>query len=174
MTLLLKQLFNFLKLLNSDHGTNQLAVGMSLGLILGFAPFFSIQTILVFLLIFFFRVQIGAAFISAFFFKFIAFLIDQPAHQLGKLVLEHEAFRGLFTEMYNMPIVPMTRFNNSIAMGSMLISLALFPFVFFVFRILINKYRSTVVARLKGTTFWKAFTATRFYGWYATYDKLYG
>lgn len=174
MTLLLKQIFNFFKLLNSDTGTNQLASGLSLGLILGFAPFFSIQTILVFFIIFFFRVQIGAAFMAAFFFKFVAFLIDQPAHYLGKMILEDSSLKNLFTEMYNMPLVPMTRFNNTIAMGSMVISIVLLPFFFFGFKILINKYRSTVVAKFKGTKTWKAFTATKFYGWYATYDKLYG
>ncbi|WP_347358340.1 TIGR03546 family protein [Bdellovibrio sp.] len=174
MTALLKQLFNFLKLLNSDTGTNQLAWGLSLGLVLGFAPFISIQTLLVFALIFIFRVQLGAAFISAFFFKFVAFLFDQPAHFLGKGVLETESLRPLFVTMYNMPFVPMTRFNNSIVMGSMIVSILLLPFAFFGFKIAILKYRATVVARFKGTKFWKAFTATKLYNWYCTYDNLYG
>lgn len=174
MTALLKQIFNFLKLLNSDTGTSQLTWGLSLGLILGFAPFISIQTFLVFALIFVFRVQIGAAFLSAFFFKFVAFLFDYPAHLLGKSVLESEGLRPLFTTMYNMPLVPMTRFNNSIVMGSMIVSLLLLPFAFFGFKIAILKYRATVVTRFKGTKFWKAFTATRFYSWYCTYDNLYG
>ena len=38
MTLLLKQLFAFLKVLNSDTGENQVAAGIACGLILGFAP----------------------------------------------------------------------------------------------------------------------------------------
>lgn len=174
MTILLKQIFMFFKLLNSDTGTNQLSSGLALGLILGFAPFFSIQTLLVFMIIFVFRVQIGAAFMSAFFFKFIAFLFDQPAHFLGKAVLESEGLRPLFVEMYNMPFVPMTRFNSSIAMGSMIVSFLLFPFAFVGFKRLILKYRATVVARFKDTKYWKAFTATKIYNWYTTYDKLYG
>lgn len=174
MTLLLKQIFNFLKLLNSDTGTNQLASGLALGLILGFAPFISLQTFLVLFIIFVFRVQVGAAFLSAFFFKFVAFLFDYPAHVIGKATLETEALRPLFTNLYNMPLVPMTRFNNSIVMGSMLVSFLLLPFAFFAFRAMILKYRETVVARFKGTKYWKAFTATKLYNWYCTYDKLYG
>ncbi|WP_415061882.1 TIGR03546 family protein [Bdellovibrio sp.] len=174
MTLLLKQLFNFLKLLNSDTGTNQLAAGLSLGLILGFAPFLSIQTLLVLAIIFVFRVQIGAAFLSAFFFKFTAYFFDQPAHLLGKAVLESESLRPLFVTMYNMPLVPMTRFNNSIVMGSMIVSILLLPFAYAGFKIAILKYRATVVARFKGTKAWKAFAATKLYNWYTTYDKLYG
>ncbi len=174
MTLLLKQLFNFLKLLNSDNGTNQLAMGMSLGLVLGFAPFISIQTAIVLALIFIFRVQMGAAFLSAFFFKFVAFLFDHPAHLLGKVVLETSSLKSLFVTMYNMPLVPMTRFNNSIVMGSMIVSFLLFPFAFVLFKKLILKYRVSVVAKFKDTKYWKAFTATKVYGWYCTYDNLYG
>jgi len=174
MTLLLKQIFSFLKLLNSDTGTNQLAIGLSLGLILGFAPVLSIQTLIVFAIIFIFRVQIGAAFLAAFFFKFVAFIFDQPAHYLGKAILETDSLRPLFVTMYNMPLVPMTRFNNTIVMGSMVVSIVLLPFAFFGFRILIEKYRATVVARFKGTKFWKAFAATKFYNWYLKYDELYG
>lgn len=172
--MLLKQIFNFLKLLNSDTETSPLAYGLALGLILGFAPFFSIQTLIVLLIVFVFRVQLGAAFLSAFFFKFIAFLFDYPAHLLGKTVLEAESLRPLFVSMYNMPFVPMTRFNNSIVMGSMVVSVLLFPFAFYGFKALIVAYRATVVARFKDTKVWKAFTATKIYNWYTKYDELYG
>lgn len=174
MTLLLKQLFNFLKLLNSDTGTNQLAIGLSLGLVLGFAPFLSIQTFIILFIAFIFRVQLGAAFLSAFFFKFVAYAFDQPAHILGKALLDNEGLHPLFVSMYNMPLVPMTRFNNSIVMGSMLISILLLPFAFIGFKIAILKYRATVVARFRGTKLWKAFAATKIYNWYTKYDELYG
>jgi uncharacterized protein (TIGR03546 family) len=174
MTLLLKQLFNFLKLLNSDTGTEQLAVGLSLGVILGFAPLISLQAFLVFAIIFIFRVQIGAAFLSAFFFKFVAFLIDSPAHELGKVILEIESLRPLFVDMYNMPLVPLTRFNDSIVMGSAVISILLLPFTYWGFKKLIIKYRETIVAKFKDTKFWKAYAATKFYNWYVKYDQLYG
>lgn len=174
MTLLLKQLYNFFKLLNSDTDTAPLAYGLSLGLILGFAPFFSIQTLIVFFIVFIFRVQLGAAFLSAFFFKFIAFIFDYPAHLLGKSVLESEALRPLFISMYNMPFVPMTRFNNSIVMGSMIVSILLFPFAFYGFKALIIAYRASVVASFKGTKLWKTFTESKIYNWYSKYHDLYG
>ncbi len=174
MTLILKQFFAFFKLLNSDTGTNQLASGLALGLILGFAPAFSLQTVLVIFILLFFRVQIGAAFISAFFFKFVAYLIDPVSHSLGQIVLESEALRPLFVQMYNMPIIPFTRFNNTITMGSAVISIILAIPGFFIFKSLIIKYRETVVARFKETKFFKALQATAFYKWYVKYDELYG
>lgn len=174
MTLLLKQIFSFLKLLNSDTGHNQLASGLACGLILGFAPFLSLQTVLVLSLVFVFRIQLGAAFLSAFFFKFIAYLLDPITHIIGKSILEQESLRELFVEMYNMPIIPLTRFNNSIVMGSLVLTVLLAPFAFFIFRSLIIKYRVLVVDRFKQTKAWKVFAATSLYNWYCKYDKLYG
>ncbi len=174
MTLILKQLFGFLKLLNSETGQNQIAAGIAVGFILGMTPALSLQTFLVFLVIFFFRVQAGAAFLAAFFFKFIAFLLDPVFHSVGSSVLEMPGLHALFTTMYNIPLLPLTRFNNSIVMGSGVVTVVLAPVVFFVSRMLIIKYRVTVVAKFKQTKFWKAIQATSFYKWYYTYDNLYG
>ena len=174
MTLLLKQLFALIKLLHSDNETTSIAWGVSMGFVLGMTPAFSLQTILVFLLLFIFRIQIGAAFLAAFFFKFIAFFLDPIFHAIGSEVLEIQALQGLYTNLYNIPILPLTRFYNSIVMGSGVVAILLIPVVFISTKIAVAKYRQTVVERAKGTKAWKAFQATGFYKWYVSYDNLYG
>ena len=174
MGLLLKQIFQFLKILNSDTGTNQIAAGIAAGFVLGMTPALSLQSLLIFLAIFLFRIQPGAAFVTAFFFKFIAFALDPVFHSTGEAVLAMGGLQGLFTTLYNMPILPMTRFNNTVVMGSGVISLALFPVVFVLGRILVQKYRKAVVEKFKKTKFWKAIKATSMYKWYFKYDELYG
>lgn len=174
MGLILKQIFGLLKLLNSDKGTNQIAAGIAAGFVLGMTPALSLQSLLIFVCMFFFRVQIGAAFLTAFFFKFIAYLLDPVFHSVGGYVLEIEALQKLYTILYNLPIIPFTRFNNTIVMGSGLVSLALCPFVYFISRKLVIRYRVSVVERFKQTKFWKAIAATSIYKWYYSYDKLYG
>ncbi len=173
MTFLLKQIFSLIQLLNSDTGTTSIAAGVACGLILGFAPVFSLQTILVILLLFFFRIQMGAATLSAFFFKFAAYLLDPVSNQLGAAVLETESLRPLYTTLYNMPIIPFTRFYNSMVMGAGVLSLILALPVFFASKILIAKYREVIVARVKNTKVWKLLQATKFYQWYAKYAELY-
>ena len=172
MTFLLRQIFKLFFLLNSETATNQIAAGVACGLILGFAPTFSLQTVLVFLVLFFFRVQIGAAFLAAFFFKFVAWVLDPVSNMIGVQVLELDSLRPLFTELYDMPIVPLTRFYNSIVMGAGVISVVLAVPTFFIARILIAKYRVSVVARFKHTAFWKALQATKFYSLYAKYEQF--
>lgn len=174
MGLVLKQIFSFLKMLNSETGHNALAAGIAAGFILGMSPMLSLQGILVFLCIFIFRIQMGAAFIAAFFFAFIAWLLDPAFHALGSAILETDSLQPLFTAMYNMPFVPLTRFNNSIVMGAGVLAIILSPVIYFVSLFLIIKYRETVVARFKQTKFWKAVKATSLYNWYYSYDKLFG
>ena len=173
MTIILKQIFGFFKLLNSDTGTNQIASGIACGLILGFAPVFSLQTVLVIFLLFFFRVQIGAATLAAFFFAFPAYIFDPIFHKVGTIILTQPSLTPLFTELYNMPIVPFTKFYNSVVMGAGITSILLAPVVFILSRILVVKYRATVVERFKKTKLWKAVQATSFYKWYAKYEELY-
>ena len=173
MTLLLKQIFGFLKLLNSDTGTNQLAAGVAAGFVLGMTPAFSLQTILIVFLILFFRIQLGAALVSAFFFAFPAYLLDPVFSSVGSVLLESGSLEGLWTILYNMPIIPFTRFYNSLVMGSGVVAFALSPMIFFGSKVLIQKYRVTVVEKFKDTKFWKAVKATALFKWYAKYDSLY-
>ncbi len=174
MTLLLKQLFGFLKLLNSETGSHQIAWGISLGFVLGMTPVLSLQTFLVILILLFFRVQIGAALIAAFFFKFVAYLFDPFFHSIGSSVLTMDSLQPLFTTLYNMPIIPFTRFNNSIVMGSGVLAFLLTPVIFFLSLWAIKKYREKVYEKFKQTKFFKALKATALYNWYVKYDEFYG
>jgi uncharacterized protein (TIGR03546 family) len=174
MMFLLKQIFGFIKLLNSETGTNQLASGIAMGFVLGMSPALSLQTLLVFLLLLFFRIQIGAALISAFFFKFVAFLLDTPFDHLGQVILEMPSLQQIFTSLYNMPLIPYTRFNNSIVMGSGILAFILTPVVFYLSKIMIVKYRVVVVERWHNTKFYKALKATSLYQWYYKYDQYFG
>jgi len=169
-----KQIINLIRLLHSDTGQNQIAAGLAFGVFLGFAPFISLQTLFVLLVVFIFRVQLGAAFLSAFFFKFVAYLLDPVADPIGRSLLENPALRPIWTYMYNVPFLPMTRFNNSIVMGSFLISLALCPILFFIFKSLVVRYQVTVAHHLESSKAWKAFKATKLYDWYTKYNDLYG
>lgn len=174
MTLILKQLFSLIKLLNSDKGTNQIATGVVAGMILGFSPALSLQSALVFICLFFFRIQIGAAFTTAFFFAIPAFLLDPVFHYIGSAILETESLRPTFTTLYHLPIVPLTRFNNSVVMGAGVVAIALAPVVFYGAKYLIAAYRDKVVVRFEQTKVWKAVKATAFYQWYVKYEEMSG
>ena len=172
MSLLLKQIFSFIKLLNSDTGTNQIAAGIVCGLVLGFAPSFSLQTVLVLILMFFFRIQIGAAFGSAILFKIIGYFLDPVFDSVGRPILENQGLTALFTTLYNLPLLPFTRFNNSAVMGAGVVAIVLALPVFFASKKLIVAYRETVVTRFRQSAVFKAIRANFIYQWYVKYDQL--
>lgn len=171
MTLLLKQIFSLFQLLNSDKGSVSIALGVCCGFILGMTPSLSLQSLVIFLLLFIFRIQIGAALVTAFFFSFIAWLLDPAYHKIGSIILNLEALQSTFTSLYNMPIIPFTRFNNTVVMGSGVMAFALTPIVYFLSLFLVNKYRATVVARFKETKAWKIWKATTFFKLYEKYTQ---
>jgi len=174
MTLLFKQIFSFLKLLNSDTGTTSLASGIALGFVLGMSPFLSLQGLFIIVLCLLFRVQLGAMFVSSFFFAFVAYLFDPVFHQIGENLLLNPELKNLWVSMFNAPLVPLTRFNNTIVLGSGVLGFALSPIIFFMSQILIKKYREVIVERIKNTKIWKAIKATSLFKWYHKYDSLYG
>jgi uncharacterized protein (TIGR03546 family) len=174
LAILLKQVFSFIKLLNSETGTNQIAAGFACGIILGFSPLISLQTALVFVLIFFLRIQVGAALLSAPVFAAVAWLLDPLFDGLGSLVLESEALKPLFTSLYHMPIVPFTRFNNSVVMGSGILAILLAPFVFALSKVLVTKYRQKILARFQNALWWKTLKATPLVQAYLKWEALHG
>lgn len=174
MTAILKSFFSFIKLLNSETGTVQIAAGLATGFILGMTPIMSLQAFLVFIFLFVFRIQIGAAFVAMFFFKFAAYLFDPVFDSIGYFVLSMPSLQSFFTSLYNMPILPYTRFNNTIVMGSFIVTVLLSPIVFFLSLKLVAQYRVQVVARIQGTKAWKLLKATSLYQWYYKYDQCLG
>ncbi len=174
MGYILKQLFNFIHLLNSDKGHKSIALGITCGFILGMTPGLALHSIFIFIILFLFRIQIGAALIAAFFFSFIAWLLDPLFHTVGTVILETQSLNALFTSLYNQPILPMTRFYNTIVMGAGVVSFSLSPIIYFASLFLVIKYRKVIVDRFKSTKIWKFIKATSIYKWYSKYEELRG
>jgi len=114
------------------------------------------------------------ALFSMFCFSFVAYILDPIFHMAGSLILQADMLKGIFTQLYNLPIIPLTRFYNTIVMGSGVISIILSPIIFVISKILIKKYRIHVVEKIKNTKVWKFIKATSLYKWYYKFDKIYG
>jgi len=171
----LNQIFSLFELINSEKGTNSIAVGFALGMVFGFVP--SNPVILAVLFFFFclFRIHGGAMFLSWALFGLLAYALDPLFDVIGyRILTEIPALTPAFTKLYNMPVVPWSLFNNSIVMGSLVVSVALFIPAIFIFRFLIQKYQATVLARLKRTKFFTWYRATTLYKLYGKYQQVRG
>lgn len=149
---------SLLRALNSNADPRQIATGMALGMVLGLTPLLSLHNLLIMLLVFILRINLAGLLLSFGLFSAFAFLLDPMFHQLGHNVLTNPELTGLWTELYNNTFWRMTSFNNTIVMGSLIISLILFfPFVV-ILGWLVKRYRihaMKIVEKLHLTRFIK-------------------
>ncbi|MDR0485251.1 MAG: TIGR03546 family protein [Elusimicrobiota bacterium] len=140
MFLIVKLLRNIVKILQEDISPNQISLGFALGLFLGLTPGILMKTFF-FVLIMILRVNVGSAFLAGAIFAIIGFVLDPLADKLGFFVLNISALKGLWTALYNMPIIPFTKFNNTLVMGNIVLSLILFAPAAFGMKKFIPYYR---------------------------------
>lgn len=168
--LVLKLIRKFIKLLNSDASPTQMAFGFGLGSIIGFTPFGSLHNIIIWILIFLLKVNISAALLGVAVFSLVGLFLDPFADIIGYWVLTQlEFLHPMWTAMYNMPIVPFTRFNNTVVMGSIIISLILFIPVALGMKKFIIVYRSHLRQRLEKIKFFQVFKASKLFQWYVKF-----
>lgn len=148
------------------HGGGEprhIAAGFALGATLGLVPKGNLFAAIFFLLFFILRVDKRAAFFSAALFTPLAYALDGAAHALGWALLKAGPLQGLWTALYGMPIVPLTRFNNTVVLGNLVIGLALLAPLYFAFLKLVELYgihlkdrveALPLVKAVKGWSFW--------------------
>jgi uncharacterized protein (TIGR03546 family) len=118
---------SILSILQGSDRPWQVALGVALGMVMGFSPFNGPQNALIFLAIMLLNVNLGAATLATALFAAIAALLDPLAHAIGyALLVQAKSLTPLWTSLYNLPVVPFTRFNNTVVLGSLVLALVLF------------------------------------------------
>jgi len=159
----------FKDLFASLHGGSDprhLAAGFALGAALGLIPKGNLFAASFFLLFFLLRVNKGLALMAATFFTPIGYALDGPAHAIGLALLQAPALRGVWTALYDLPIVPLTRFNNTVVLGNLVLGLALFAPLYFAFLRFVAWYNRTLAARVEKLRLVQALKGMWFYQLY--------
>jgi uncharacterized protein (TIGR03546 family) len=166
----LKLIRDFIKILREGQTPAQVAGGFALGSILGLSPNLTLQGILVWLVILVLDVNLSAAFVALTVFSLFAFLLDPMFHWVGFQVLVNvDALKSIWTTLYNAPIAPLTRFNNTVVMGSFLCALVLFLPVYFGMKKFVVAYRAHVGAKVEK---WKVYQWVKRSTLVQWYEKL--
>jgi uncharacterized protein (TIGR03546 family) len=162
----LKILLNFLKALSSRASPRAIAGGFALGAVIGFTPVGSLHNVVVLLLIFILPVNKSASLVSAALFALVSFPLDPLFDRIGYFLLTRDALRGLWTAMYNTPVLPWTRFNNTVTLGSLAVSAVLFFPLFLGAAWGVKTYRTRVVAWAGRWRLMQILKASKLYGIY--------
>ena len=163
--LLLRLIQKLVTTLSSEGTPGQVAVGIALGSILGLTPLLNLHNLLAFGAIALFNISFPAAMLGWLLFEPIGFLLDPIFHDVGAAVLtDAPPLLPAWTEMYNVPVIPFSNYNNTVVMGSLIGWAVLALPIFFAARWAITKYRERVLARLQKTKLVKAVQASKLYG----------
>jgi uncharacterized protein (TIGR03546 family) len=158
----IKLLSKFIKVLSSAASPNQLAWGFALGAIMGLTPFLCLHNLAVIVLLIILNVNVTAATFSLAVFSLIAYIFDPLFHGIGYHVLVNiPALKPTWTSLYNAPIAPFTRFNNTIVMGSVILALILLLPNYFLFKLFVKHYRETWNEKVKQWKVTKAITGSK-------------
>lgn len=164
------------KILNGDISAKQIAGGFAFGVILGLTPILSLHNILVLLLICIVRVNVTSVIFSMAIFKLLGILVLDPLlHQVGYLLLvKFEFLKPFWTFLYNLPIVALTRFNNTLLLGGVVISLVLFYPNLILIRKGVLGYRALVQPKLEKMRIFQILKATKIYRLYRKITSFKG
>ena len=146
---MLKPLAKFVVALSGNVSRTQIAIGFSWGVLLGLLPAGSIFWIALFVISFFFRHHHASKALVLALLKLFSAALAPLMDLAGWEFLHIEALQPVFTTLYNMPFVPLTRFNNTLVAGGLVSGLVLWPLVFSLVFFLIPVYRRKVAPVLR-------------------------
>lgn len=134
------------KILNSEADPGQVSLALCFAMVMGFSPLFSVYSLIVLFVVLFIRVNLSAFLLGWAAFSLLGYALDPLFHSLGMGILTSAALETLFTTLYNIPLFRVMAFNNSLVMGSLVCSIVLFVPCFVVFKLLIVRYRTKILA----------------------------
>lgn len=175
MLLLIRFLAKAFSLLNSEISPKQIAAGFAYGALIGLIPVGSLMPYALLFLGLVINFNLTAMFLAAAIFKLLSFGIDPVANHIGfQLLTKISSLKPFWTELYNMPVVPYTKFNNTIVMGSLAIGLFLFIPVFGLTVQGVKVYRTRLREKFLKFKIVQAIKASTFYKYYASYQDITG
>jgi uncharacterized protein (TIGR03546 family) len=175
MLMIAKFLGKLLAVLNGEESPRGIAAGFAYGAWIGLLPLTGLFPLLFGLFAFLININLAVVAAATLLFKLIAYLLDPAANQVGYVLLAKiPALKPFWTSLYNMPLVPYTRFNNTIVLGSLVIGFLLLVPNYFLGKKLLVSYRTRFRPHVQRLKVVQVFKASGVFRWYETYRRIRG
>ena len=128
---LVRLVLNFRRMVASDYAPRQLALGCTLGLVMGLVPKGNLLAVAIAIVVLSLRLNLVSAMLSTLVFSFVGPWLDPITHRIGFALLGNESLTSFWTTVYQYPLIPWTYFNNTVVFGSLVLGVAISgPFYF--------------------------------------------
>lgn len=175
MLLIIKFLASVFSVLNSEVSPGQIAAGFAYGILLGLIPAAGLIPLLLLLMSWIINFNLVAVGAAALLFKILSYLVDPLANHVGYAVLTKiPGLTPFWTKLFNMPLVPYTRFNNTIVMGSLIIGVLMVVPVYFLAKKFVFIYRSRLKEKILKFKIMQIIKASSFYKYYESFQGMTG
>lgn len=148
---MINRIAKLMKVLNSETDPAQISLAVCFAMIMGLTPLYSLHNLLFLFMVLLLRVNLASFILAWLLFSGVAYLLDPLFHSIGLAILTAETLEAVWTALYNITIFRLANFNNSVVMGSLLVSLILVIPVFLLSNMLIKKYRDHILAWVRKT-----------------------
>ena len=169
--LLLKLLQQLIKTLNSEGTPGQVAAGIALGSVLGLTPLVNLHNLAALAVIMLSNVSFPAAMLGWVLFLPAGFVLDPLFDWVGQaLLIQAAPLASLWTALANIPVIPLSNFNNTIVLGSVVSWVLLAAPVYLLARWGVGRYRVNILPRLANTRLFQVVKASRVYNLYRLFQ----
>src|SRR5215212_6561475 len=124
----------FCRALLASNAPEHLALGFTIGMVIGLMPKGNLVALSLCVLLFSMRCNKGLGLAAAVAFSFVGPWTDPFAHRLGVAALNMAPLQATYASILNLPIGPWLGFNNTVVTGSLLMGLYLAYAVFWIIR----------------------------------------
>nr|WP_194362707.1 TIGR03546 family protein [Neptunicella marina] len=156
----------FLKLLNSEASPWQIAIAITLGLIVGLTPFWRLHNLLILLIVLMLRINLSGFIVSVSFFSLIGWIFGGLFDKVGSELLSNPDLATFWSSLFNLPLGLLSQLNHSITLGSLLISLLLTPVCLLLSKQLVIQYRERFMRWVHKLKIMQVFKASKVYRLY--------
>jgi len=160
---MVRQILKVLKALNSNVSPWQLSLGVCFGAVIGLTPLGSLHNLVLLFLALIINMNIGIMILSVIFFSGIAYILDPVFHNVGLAILKSGSLSGFWENVFSCPIAWVANLNNSIVMGSLVISILLAVPLFFLFNLFVKKYREIFLTYMEKFPIFKSLKILKVY-----------
>lgn len=158
--MIVRMIAKLLALLNSNSRAVEVGAALAFGLWLALMPAANLLFVALVILVFLVKVNLGMTIASFLVLSLVAPALDPALDTIGFRVLTMETLEGFYTTIYAQPIVPLTRFNDTIVAGAFVSGAALFVPVTALGVLLVRLYRRYIHAKIANSRIVKAIMAT--------------
>lgn len=151
-------------LLGLNITSNEVALGVCLGMFLGFVPLNNVMALFLLLLFMVIRLNRLSTLLVLPFFKllYILFVSNLTDKIGGYLLVDAKYLTNFWSWFTSLPIIAFLDFNNTLVCGGVVFSLILSPFIYFISRELYIIYVEKFVRNLRQSKFMKILMRNNF------------